>query len=197
MAKMLKIFSSSLRLTLQELNENKMRTSLSLIGVAFGIFCIIGVLAAVNSLERNIQSEVKSLGSNTIYIDKWDYSGGPDQPFWKFRSRPVMKFEEAAMIKERSVLLDDISFLMQTSASISHKDDLITSSGVYGIVEAQMLIQPIQFAEGRFFSQVEFTNGSNVCLLGNSNAENLFGSVARAVGKQIEVRGKKVTVVGV
>jgi putative ABC transport system permease protein len=197
MAKMVKILSNSLRLTLQELKENKMRTSLSLIGVAFGIFCIIGVLAAVNSLERNIQSEVKNLGSNTIYIDKWDYSGGPDQPFWKFRSRPVMKYEEAAMIKERSVLLDDISFLMQTSAAISHKDDLIPASGIYGILEAQMTIQPIQFAEGRFFSQAEFANGSNVCLLGYSNAENLFGNVARAVGKQIDVKGKKVTIVGV
>ena len=174
-----------------------MRTSLSLIGVAFGIFCIIGVLAAVNSLERNIQSEVQSLGSNTIYIDKWDYSGGPDQPFWKFRSRPVMKFEEAALIKERSILLDDISFLLQTNTSISHKDDLIPSSGIYGIVEAQMTIQPIQFAEGRFLSQAEFANGSNVCLLGHTNAENLFGNVARAMGKQIDVKGKKVTVVGV
>jgi putative ABC transport system permease protein len=197
MPKMLNILSNSLRLTLQELKENKMRTSLSLIGVAFGIFCIIGVLAAVNSLERNIQSEVQSLGSNTIYIDKWDYSGGPDQPFWKFRSRPVMKFEEAALIKERSILLDDISFLLQTNTSISHKDDLIPSSGIYGIVEAQMTIQPIQFAEGRFLSQAEFANGSNVCLLGHTNAENLFGNVARAMGKQIDVKGKKVTVVGV
>jgi putative ABC transport system permease protein len=197
MPKMLNILSNSLKLTLQELKENKMRTSLSLIGVAFGIFCIIGVLAAVNSLERNIQSEVQSLGSNTIYIDKWDYSGGPDQPFWKFKSRPVMKFEEAALIKERSILLDDISFLLQTNTSISHKDDLIPSSGIYGIVEAQMTIQPIQFAEGRFLSQAEFANGSNVCLLGHTNAENLFGNVARAIGKQIDVKGKKVTVVGV
>jgi putative ABC transport system permease protein len=101
------------------------------------------------------------------------------------------------LIKERSILLDDISFLLQTNTSISHKDDLIPSSGIYGIVEAQMTIQPIQFAEGRFLSQAEFANGSNVCLLGHTNAENLFGNVARAMGKQIDVKGKKVTVVGV
>ena len=81
---------------------NKLRTALSLTGVAFGIFCIIGVLATVNSLEQNIQNEVKSMGSNTIYIDKWDYSGGPNMPWWKMRSRPAMKFEEAALVKERS-----------------------------------------------------------------------------------------------
>lgn len=134
------IILNSLRLTFQELRINKLRTALSLTGIAFGIFCIIGVLAAVNSLERNIQSEVKSLGSNTIYIDKWDYSGGPDQPIWKFRARPTPKYEEAGMIRERSQLLEDISFLMQTSGNVSYKDDMIQAAMVYGITESQMTI---------------------------------------------------------
>ncbi len=197
MAKTLNILSNSLRLTIQELRVNKLRTALSLTGVAFGIFCIIGVLAAVNSLERNIQSEVKSLGNNTIYIDKWDYSGGPDQPYWKFRSRPVMKYEEADLIRQRATLLDDISFLLQTGSPVSHKDDLIQRASIYGIVESQMTIQPIKFEEGRFFSQSEFSNGSNICLIGFTNAENLFGSPVRALGKQIDIKGKKITVVGV
>ncbi len=197
MRKTLNILLNSLRLTFQELKANKLRSALSLTGIAFGIFCIIGVLAAVNSLERNIQDEVKGLGDNTIYIDKWDYSGGPDQPFWKFRARPVMKYEEAGMIKQRSELLYDVSFLMQTGGSISHKDDVIQSAGVYGITEAQMNIQPIKFSDGRFFSSSEFYAGSNVCLIGFANAESLFGTTARAVGKQIEIKGKKATIVGV
>jgi putative ABC transport system permease protein len=193
----LNIIGNSLKLTFQELRVNKLRTSLSLTGVAFGIFCIIGVLATVNSLERNIQNEVKSLGTNTIYIDKWDYSGGPDKPFWKYRSRPTPKFEEVEMIKKRAVLLDDMSFLMQTGTSISHKDDLLENSSVYGIIESQMTIQPVSFDRGRFFSATEFYNGTNVCLIGFTNAEQLFGNSDRALGKQIDVKGKKVTIVGV
>lgn len=197
MRKSLNIIRNSLRLTFQELKVNKLRTALSLTGVAFGIFCIIGVLATVNSLEQNIQNEVKSLGSNTIYIDKWDYSGGPDQPIWKFRARPSAKYEETDMIKKRAVLLDDISFLMQTGTSISHKDDLLQNCSVYGIVEAQMTIQPISFDAGRFFSSSEFYNGTNVCLIGYTNAEQLFGNSERALGKQVDIKGKKVTIVGV
>ncbi|MFZ1783871.1 MAG: ABC transporter permease [Ferruginibacter sp.] len=197
MRRSLTIIGNSLKLTLQELKVNKLRTALSLTGVAFGIFCIIGVLATVNSLERNIQNEVKSLGSNTIYIDKWDYSGGPDQPIWKFRARPVAKYEEAAMVKERAVLLEDISFLMQTGSSISHKDDMLQNCSVYGIIEAQMVLQPISFDAGRFFSASEFHNGSNVCLMGFTNAEQLFGNSDRALGKQVDIKGKKVTIVGV
>lgn len=197
MRKTLDILFNSLRLTFQELRANKLRSALSLTGIAFGIFCIIGVLAAVNSLERNIQAEVKSLGDNTIYIDKWDYSGGPDQPFWKFRARPVMKYEEAQMIKERAVLLYDVSFLMQTGGSISHKDDLIQNAGVYGVTEAQMNIQPIKFSDGRFFSSSEFNAGSNVCLIGFANAESLFGTTERAVGNWIDIKGRKTTIIGV
>lgn len=194
---MLYILGSSFKLTLQELRVNKLRTALSLLGISFGIFCIIGVLAAVNSLERNIQSEVKTLGTNTIYIDKWDYSGGRDQPMWKLKTRPIAKYGEADMIRQRSLLLDDISFLMQNGATISHKDDVIQNAGVYGITEAQMTIQPLKFETGRFFSTSEFNSGSNVCLIGYENAENLFGSYERALGKQVEVKGKKVTIVGV
>ena len=197
MRRSLYIIRNSLRMTFQELKVNKLRTALSLTGVAFGIFCIIGVLATVNSLERNIQNEVNSLGSNTIYIDKWDYSGGPDQPIWKFKARPSMKYEEAGLIKERAQLLDDISFLMQTGGNISYKDYVIQNAMVYGITESQMEIQPIKFETGRFFSASEFNSGANNCLIGFSNAENLFGNSERAVGKQIEIRGKKATIIGV
>jgi putative ABC transport system permease protein len=197
MSKSLNIMRNSLRLTLQELKVNKLRTALSLTGVAFGIFCIIGVLATVNSLERNIQNEVKSLGTNTIYIDKWEYSGGPDRPTWKYRARPNMKFEEVAMIKQRAELLDDISLLLRAGGSISYKNDVIQNSSIYGITEAQITVQPINFEFGRYFSNSEFNSGTNVCLIGNANAESLFGNTERAIGKQIEVKGKKTTIIGV
>jgi putative ABC transport system permease protein len=197
MAKMLSILSNSLRLTFQELRVNKTRTALSLTGVAFGIFCIIGVLATVNSLEHNIQNEVNGLGSNTIYIDKWDYSGGPDKPWWKMRARPVMKYEEQDMIKKRSELTKDITFLLQTGGSLSYKSDMLQNVSVYGINEAQIAIQPLVFLSGRYFSSSEFEMASSVCLIGFENAEKLFGSAERAEGKQVEVKGKQLTIVGV
>ncbi|MGG9971798.1 ABC transporter permease [Ferruginibacter sp. SUN002] len=197
MRKSLNILRNSLRLTFQELKVNKLRTALSLIGVAFGIFCIIGVLTTVGSFERNLQNEIKTLGSNTIYIDKWEYGGGPDKPFWKFRARPSMKYEEAALIKERSQLLLDVGFLMRSSTNISYKDDVIQNASTYGIVESQMIIQPLSFDAGRYISQPEFNSGSPVALIGYDNAEKLYGDASRALGKTFEVKGKKVTIVGI
>jgi putative ABC transport system permease protein len=197
MRKSLSIFQNSIRLTFKELKVNKLRTALSLTGVAFGIFCIIGVLTTVGSLEKNIQNEVKSLGNNTIYIDKWDYSGGPDKPMWKYRARPIMKNEETVLIKQRSPLTESITYLMQSFTNISSKDEVIENATIYCINESQIKIQPLQFEVGRYFSSSEFENGTNNCLIGYTNAEDLFGSADRAIGKQIDVKGKKVTIVGV
>lgn len=196
MSASLNITINSLRLTLQELRVNKLRTALSLTGVAFGIFCIIGVLATVNSLERNIQNEVKTLGSNTIYIDKWEYGGGPDKPWWKYRARPVMKYNEAGYIKQLSSLLEDAAFLMRSGGNVSFGNSMLNNISVYGITAAQTKIQPVFFDNGRYFSQAEFTNGTNTAIIGNTVAEELFGSPERAIGKQIEVNTKRVTVVG-
>lgn len=193
----LNILISSVRLTFQELRVNKLRTTLSLTGVAFGIFCIIGVLTTVGSLEKNIQNEVKSLGSNTIYIDKWDYSGGPDRPIWKYRARPIMKQEEATQIGERSELTEAVTFLLQTISNVSFKDDVIENATVYCINESQIQIQPLEFEYGRYLSSAEFKNGTNVCIIGYTNASDLFGNPERAIGKQIDVNGKKLTICGV
>jgi putative ABC transport system permease protein len=163
----------------------------------FGIFCIIGVLATVNSLERNIQNEVNGLGSNTIYIDKWDYSGGPDKPFWKFQARPVVKYEEMNLIKERSQLAEDISFLIRSGGNLSHKDDIVQNVSVYGIVESQSTVQPLNFDVGRYISSAEFNSGSPVGLIGYDNAEKLYGTAERALGKYFDIKGKRVNIVGV
>jgi putative ABC transport system permease protein len=93
MRRTIQIVSSSLKMALMELWKNKLRTFLSLFGITIGIFCIIGVMATLGSLEHNIQSEIKSFGTNTIYLDKWDYSSGGDgqYPWWKFIKRPSPK----------------------------------------------------------------------------------------------------------
>src|SRR3954447_18132527 len=101
---MLGIIWNSFKIALQELRSNKLRTFLSLFGITIGIFCIIGVLATVESLESKVQGDLKSLGSNTIYIDKWDYGGGPDYPWWKFVKRPYPKYKEMQDVKSRSRL---------------------------------------------------------------------------------------------
>jgi len=186
-------------MALQELWKNKLRTFLSLFGITIGIFCIIGVLAVVNSLEHNIQNEVKSLGTNTIYVDKWDYTagGGPDYPWWRYVNRPSPKYEEMKQIKERTPSAKYIAFKIAAQDNLEYDNNSLSGINLYGISEQFKDIQPIEIQSGRYISDAEFDQGSDVLVVGVEVAEKLFGNTERAVGKFVTTRGKKLMVIGV
>ncbi|MGC4036377.1 MAG: ABC transporter permease [Chitinophagaceae bacterium] len=199
MRRTFEIILSSFRMAIQELWKNKLRTFLSLFGITIGIFCIIGVLATVNSLQQNIQNEIKSLGNNTIYIDKWDYSagGGPDYPWWKYVKRPSPKYEEIKEIKERTPSARYVAFNLSNSGTIQYEGNMLSGVHIYGVSEDYKNIQSIDIAVGRFITDAEFATGSNTIVIGNEVAEKLFGSADRAIGKNVTAKNKQMQVVGV
>jgi putative ABC transport system permease protein len=185
-------------MSVQELSNNKLRSSLSLIGIAFGIFCIIGVLATVNSLENKVQTDIKALGTNTIYIDKWQYGGGDeDYPWWKYINRPNPKFDEVKFIKEKSSLAKHVCYFNSTNANISYENIQINNVGIYGVSEEFASIQTVDIAFGRYLNETEFLRGNPVGVLGYTTAEELFGKAERAVDKSVTFDGKKVKIIGV
>lgn len=197
MRKTLEILSTTLRLALQELAKNKLRTFLSLFGVTIGIFCIIGVLSTVSSLERNIQDGVKSLGSNTIYIDKWDYQGGSEYPWWKYVNRPSPKLIETKLIREKVNVPINIVFNFTTESFIQYDNDQLDGISYHGITEEFDKIQPVEIQYGRYLNQMEFDYGTNSIVIGYDNAEKLFGNPEKAIGKEVSLRNKKAIIVGV
>jgi len=196
----IEIITSSFKMALQELWKNKLRTFLSLFGITIGIFCIIGVLATVNSLEQNIKNEVNSFGTNTIYVDKWDYTaggGGEDYPWWKYVNRPSPKYEEVKQIKDRTPSAKFVSFRIFANDKVDYKGSTLSNVNYYGVTDDFDDIQPIQVAFGRYMSDAEFDRGVNVIAIGNEIAEKLFGNADLGVDKEVIIRGRKVKIIGV
>ncbi|HVG17259.1 MAG TPA: ABC transporter permease [Chitinophagaceae bacterium] len=198
MRRIIEIVSSSFKMAIGELWKNKLRAFLSLFGVTIGIFCIIGVLATVNSLEYNIQSEIKSLGTNTIYIDKWEYAmGGPDYPWWKYVKRPSPRYVELAEIKRRTPSVSNAAFIISINDNVESSGSVLSGAVIYGITEEFSQIQPLEVQYGRPASNSEFEQGANAVVIGNDIAVQLFGSEERALGKVVSLRRKKAVVVGI
>jgi putative ABC transport system permease protein len=198
MRKTFEILAASFRLAFQELRNNKLRTFLSLFGVTIGIFCIIGVLTTVDSLEKNIQNEVKALGTNTIYIDKWDYSGGADYPWWKYMKRPNPKYEEMRLIRAKTNAVGYMAFTLNAGGqTVIYQADQIENVSVYGVSEEFNSIQSFEIQYGRYFTQSDFDRGNPAVVMGYDNAEKLFGRPEKAVGQQVTIRGKRMVVLGV
>lgn len=200
MFKLLSILWNSFRLALQELRVNKLRTFLSLFGVTIGIFCIIGVLATIDSLKRYTQQRMKTIGAKVVWIDKWNYSDGadgPNFPWWKYYKRPANKYSDVAFLKANSQQAENIAFFLQSrNMSVDYKSSTLQNISFYAVTNDFEKIQDIKIQEGRYVSEAEFTDGAQVCVIGYKNAETLFGNPALAVGKNISVDGKRITIVG-
>jgi putative ABC transport system permease protein len=197
MRRVLEILGSSLNLTWQEFKSHKIRTLLSLTGVAFGIFCIISVLATVDSLEYQVQKDIKALGTNTVYIDKWVYAGGPDYPWWRYVKRPAPSYEEMQLVKEKVPAASNVAFNISNNSYVGYGDDVINNINYYGITEEFVKIQPIDIEMGRYLQPADYDFAANVVVMGYTIAETLFGKAEKAVGKPIVLKsGKRAQVVG-
>jgi putative ABC transport system permease protein len=196
MRKTVLVVWNSLKMALAELRVNKLRTFLSLFGVTIGIFCIIGVLATVQSLQTNVQDGLKDLGGSAIYIQKWPWGGGNDFPWWKYMKRPEPKYEELRPIKEMSNYADAAAFLLFNSSSVEHQDNVLQNVTWYGATDDFSRIQNVTVAEGRYISASEFNSGAPVVIMGYENATKLFGEANKAIGKQVQMAGRTATIVG-
>jgi putative ABC transport system permease protein len=197
MLKMLTILWNSFKMAIGELKANKLRTFLSLFGITIGIFCIIGVLATIDSLQSKIKSDLSSFGNNSVYIDKWDYSGGPEYPWWKFVKRPSPKIEEMDFVKKKSELASNMAFFMQTQESFSYEDNILKGVNLYGITPEYKKIQSFNIGYGRFFNESDFTRGVPFGVIGYKVAEELYGKADKGVGKTITYNGRRLLVIGV
>ncbi len=197
MLKMLSILWNSFKMALQELRVNKLRTFLSLFGITIGIFCIIGVLATVDSLERKVQNDIKSFGNNTIYVDKWNYGGGNDYPWWKYMKRPPMRIEEMKFIKAKSQLAANAAMFVSNNINLNYGDNILSNVNLYGISEEFNTIQTIDIESGRYLNESEFTRGTTTGVIGYKVSDELFGDPQRAIGKEVTYGGRRVIVVGV
>src|ERR1022692_1327553 len=192
MFRYVEIIWSSLKMALQEFRSNKLRTFLSLLGITFGIFCIISVLSTISSMETAIQNDLKSLGSNTsIYIDKWEYRDDDNYPWWKFIKRPVPKYEEMKLLKQNIPVLANATYITNTNSTLEFGDNILTNLNYWGITEDFSNTQKIEILEGRYLEQNEFDHGANSIVIGYTLAEKLFGKPEKAVGNIVKLKGDK------
>jgi putative ABC transport system permease protein len=194
MRKFFEILLTSLKMALEEFRLNKLRTFLSLFGITIGIFCIIGVLAAVNSLKQNVENDINALGTNSIFIDRWEYK--PNSEWWKLVKRPPMLYDEMKLLKPRVNSAEFMAFKIDTQENVEYEDNMVNGIAIYGFTSEFPDIQKIEVQDGRMFQQSDYDQGTNTGIMGYNTAEQLFTKAENALGKQVEIKGRKVTIIG-
>lgn len=192
----LRLLRESLAFAMNALRNNKLRTMLSLLGVTIGIFSIIAVLAAVDSLDRKIKADLSTLDKNTIYL--LSQSFGPSEiPKWKREQFPKMKYEEYQYLKATLTHVENSCFQYFTNnQNIKYESKTVSNVNMVPVTFEFDNIQRLEFAKGRFFNELESNSGKQVVVLGHDIAEQLFQDM-EPIGKTIRLYGQRFLVIGV
>ena len=186
----------SFAFAMNALRNNKLRTMLSLLGVTIGIFSIIAVLTAVDSLDKKIKSDISGLDNRSIFLFK--YCFGPSEvPDWKVEQFPDVTFDEYNFLKSNLDGVEAITYqLFTNNENIKYLDKTASSVSVKPCTFEYADVEKLDFKDGRFFNEQESNSGRNVIIIGSEIAESLFENES-PIDKEIRLYGQRFVVIGV
>jgi len=192
----LRLLKESFTFAMNALTNNKLRTFLSLLGVTIGIFSIIAVLAAVDSLDQKIKKDLSSVDKNTMYLKSFSFGPSPI-PRWKIQQFPDVTYDEYQSLKASVNGAQYIAYQMFTkSETIKYENksaaDVNVKPASYEIAD----IESLKIGSGRFYSEAESNAGTSVIVLGYEIAQALFGS-DNPIEQKVKIYGQRFTVIGV
>ena len=191
--------SQILKVALNSLVTNKLRASLTILGVIVGIFSIIVIMTIVTMLQNSIDSGLSALSKDTFQIQKWDNTmgrgHGRDR---RWRNRKDITIVEAKRLKD---LLTDAKYVgaeqWQFGKVVKYGNkETNPNISVAGITTDAMRTNDWNIEEGRELRQTDIQYSTNVCLMGKDVIDKLFPNI-NPLNQVVRVDGRPLKVVGI
>ncbi|HEX6622103.1 MAG TPA: ABC transporter permease [Pyrinomonadaceae bacterium] len=198
-------FFENLRMALDTLRSNKLRSFLTILGVVVGTMTVIVIAAFVAGIGNRVEKEIESFGTNSIYAYRFD-PGFNINPSAEERMRKPLSYEDALAMKAEcpsvthvAPFISPVDFLGGTFAervNVRRRDIEMTNATVQGTLPDYFRMGVATVSEGRFFGDEENTRRADVAVIGRDVANTLFPFTG-AVEQEITINGRDYRVVGV
>lgn len=196
---LVRLIYESFSFAFASLKANKLRTFLSLLGITIGIFTIISVFTAIDSLEGFIKDSLSSLGSEMVYIQQMPWGleeGETEYPMWKYLKRPLATPEETEEIIRNSTTIENAAFFFMLTRTVQSGSDKLENAIVMVSSHGIFDVWNLELSKGRYFSEMEMKSGAPVALIGYEIAQKLFKDM-NPLGRTIKIQGHKFQIIGV
>ena len=187
------MFFESLRISISSIYLNKLRSSLTALGIIIGVLSVTVMGTLISGLDRSFENSMSWLGKDILYISRWEWFS--DMEWWEVRNRPRMKLSYEDKIREMSDYALAVSPVMQRGASLSFGDKN-TQTQIFGTNVDYMETVNEDIKVGRFFTEGEERSGTRVTIIG-SGIQDAFFEYQNPIGKYIKIDGIKFRVIGV
>jgi putative ABC transport system permease protein len=183
------------RIAVQAIWANRMRSLLTTLGVIIGIAAVTLMATVINGLNQEFEKALSQLGADVLYVDQFPWGNNAGAEWWRFRNRPGIQPALAQTIQARSRFADAVAPMTDTDRQAQYKGrslevEVLGSPPEYG------RIRDVSLAQGRFLTRADERGGRNVCVVGASVADHLM-PVATPLGKTIRIGGVPCRIVGV
>ncbi len=185
-------FSNNFEVALNGIKANKMRSSLTMLGIIIGVAAVIIMISVGQGASKRISDQISSMGSNLLMI----YPGASSGPMrGGAGSVNSLTLEDAEAIGELALVANSVPEL-STSGNVQYGNQTWTST-VDGTTPEMQDIKQWTLSSGSFFTSEDVANTSMVAVIGSTVAENLFPSGNDPVGEKITINKLGFTVIGV
>ena len=185
-------FKSTLKIALNSLRVNKMRSALTSLGIIIGVAAVIVMLAIGEGANKQVQANMESMGSNLLTIrSATAKTGGVSMGMG---TKPTLSVKDAEAIKKSARGIEAVAPLMSSAKQVMYGNQN-WSTTVYGITAPYLYVKNYEMDLGRPINKDDDNNASKVCLIGKTIERELFGDV-NPIDKTVRVGNVPFRVIG-
>jgi len=189
-------FKEAVRIALQSLWANKLRTVLTLLGVVIGVASVIAVVTLVNGANTYVTTKFASYGADVFTVSKMPQIITSSEEYERFQKRKNILFPDFEYVRDNCKHCVGIGAQQATTGKIVHGTDYTTDTSIRGYTWQMPALQNLNVMQGRGFTETDEEHSSRVCLIGTDIVDHLFAGMD-PLGQELRVDGTPYRVIGV
>ncbi len=186
-------------IALDSIRASKVRSALTILGIAIGVMVVVGMAAAITGINRAVSSQLEAMGPKTFFVFRFfeggiNISDGSDETS-PWRRRPWLTVEEAQLLRQLPAVRE-VAWEEATGGPVTYRGTELTGARIGGFSPAWVQVTGGTLVAGRSFTEMEHAASAYVAVINEPMAEAFFSGVD-PIGKTIKVFGVPFTVIGV
>jgi putative ABC transport system permease protein len=188
--------AEAIRIALQSLWANKLRSVLTLLGVVIGVAAVIAVVTFVSGINDYVAQKIFNLGADVFIISKMSPVETNVDHFLAAEKRKNLIMEDYEAALEACRHCESVGAVLRSSGKVKHGEQSISDTTVQGITPSMAQIQDTDLTSGRMLNETDLNSRSAVAVIGSDIVEHLMAG-ADPLGKEIRIDGWTYQVIGV
>jgi len=186
-------FKSTLKIALNSLKVNKMRSALTSLGIIIGVASVIAMLAIGGGTNKQVQENMESMGSNLLTVRSSSAkTGGVSMGMG---SKPTLSVKDSEAIKKNARGVEAVAPLMSSSKQVMYGNQNWQTT-IYGVTNPYLYVKNYEVETGKSFTPEDDRNAAKVAIIGATVETELFGDID-ATGKTIRIGNVPFKVIGI